>query len=995
MVALPPQKMFDISTGSGVSAGKFTTNFNLLGDGGLVWIKSRSNATDHLLFSTSRGALMALYSNNGNASTSVTTSLTSFDNDGYTLGSSSTVNSTNRTYARWAFKKQARFFDLVSWTGNGVEGRAIAHNLGVKPGMIIIKCTDNSKDWVIYHRSLGYANNLGFTSNLPSSSTVHFTQEPTDTEFYIGNYASVNSTSAQYEAYVFAHDPLENGNIQCGIYTGNGLSSGGTTVNLGWKPQYVMVKRATGGSGDWVIFDDKRVNGTTNYRLSANTLNAEATSADFINLQANGFQLNSTDSSVNDASSTYVYMAIRAPYFAAIVEGDGNVDTRTKASLNIYIGYGAAPYTISVESGGLPPGLSINPTTHKIEGIPITPGTYSFVLRVDDAATEIAYTPEFTITVKKATVEDVYSDNLWTGTALSRKILTGVDIKNKGGLTLTKRADTTAGDGYAFDTVRGPYNALVVNSSGAQSVINGSLTEWAEDGFGIGNASGVNASGGSFWAMNIRKSHKFMTMVSWDGNGSSSRTLTHDLGIKPGLIIVKAYSGSSATIVWATYHRSLGATKALNFGSTAEEITSANYWNNTEPTATEFTVGSGPNASSTNYVAYLFAHDESVDSFIKCGTYTGNGSTEGPIIDLGWKPQFIMTKCSTSTYDWTAITENLGLESTGTQTLIQFGNTVINSVNPAALKTTSTGFQPCSSLNQTNRSGATYVYMAIRASDSFISGESNIVEDDDTLTGNYSLGRAASLSVTEGDDTIFARLIEFTAYSGSAFIVEGNDVASSEAEVTFYPINAEVSVTEDDDTLFSYDVLISRAVVNYSENDDIIQTIGKHNSNGSLIIIEGDDVAFGNGMIFTRANFSKSYTITGDERLLPLQIDKGDNERFEFQLVDKRGSVVNLNGYTAEMIFRWGWMRNPMTANVIAQRGQYLLVDSDNITIDPLTSTIRVNLGRFITNMWPASGVPEAYRNADYQLRLRASLGGTYTICAGPLAIFPNRFGSV
>ena len=130
-------------TGNG-STQDIVNGINLADDGGMVWIKSRSNANLHLLYDTDRGALNYLLSSDTQAESSYSNSLTGFNTDGFTVGSASDVNLLSQDTASWTFKEQPRFFDMVKYTGNGVAGREIAHNLGCEVGMMT---EDITKNW--------------------------------------------------------------------------------------------------------------------------------------------------------------------------------------------------------------------------------------------------------------------------------------------------------------------------------------------------------------------------------------------------------------------------------------------------------------------------------------------------------------------------------------------------------------------------------------------------------------------------------------------------------------------------------------------------------------------------------------------------------------------------------------------------------------------------------------------------------------------------------
>jgi hypothetical protein len=297
------------------TARTITNGIDLANDGGLVWVKSRSSR-NHILSDTERGTGKVLFSNLDIAEDADTTTITSYNSDGFTMDSSALKMNTNgEDFVSWTFKKAAGFFDVVTWTGNSTA-RAISHNLGCEVGSIFIKRVNSANEWVVYHRSM--ANNEALTLNTSdaklSPRTFFDNTTPTSTEFYLSaGDSAVNGSGFTYVAYLFAHDDAADGLIQCGSYTGNG-STDGPEINLGWEPQWVMIKRATGGTGSWMMSDSMRgvVTGGNDAYLQANLTNAEAGTFDSIDFNSEGFKIKTTFSSWNTSGDTYIYVAIRA-----------------------------------------------------------------------------------------------------------------------------------------------------------------------------------------------------------------------------------------------------------------------------------------------------------------------------------------------------------------------------------------------------------------------------------------------------------------------------------------------------------------------------------------------------------------------------------------------------------------------------------------------------------------------------------------------------------
>jgi len=302
----------DIYTGNGTTQ-TITNGVNLSANGGLVWIKERANDGVPVWYDTARsfGVLRSHLTNTEQIYFSGY-ELDAYNSSGFTvaLGYHNAVNSDTRTYVAWTFRKAAKFFDIVTYTGTGSD-RTIAHNLGSVPGMIIVKRRDSAGDWQCYHRSLANTEYLvlNTTAAVATGATRWNSTTPTSSVFSIGTLAAVNESGGTYVAYLFAHDPT--GIIDCGSYTGNG-SATGPTVTLGWQPQFLMIKR-TSSTGDWRIYDSAR--STANPRIKkllANSNAVEDTAGEDVDFNATSFQLKSTDAGINASGGTYIYMAIKA-----------------------------------------------------------------------------------------------------------------------------------------------------------------------------------------------------------------------------------------------------------------------------------------------------------------------------------------------------------------------------------------------------------------------------------------------------------------------------------------------------------------------------------------------------------------------------------------------------------------------------------------------------------------------------------------------------------
>jgi hypothetical protein len=309
---------------------------DLDGEGGMVWIKMRDDTYGHRLFDTERGVLEVLESYDVTAEATLADSLTVFNSNGFTVGSSGDTNLLNSEMVGWTFRKAPGFFDVVTYTGNG-SAQAISHSLGSTPGCIMIKNLDSSTNWETYHRKLNggttpqnYKLELNETAAESANSNVWNDTAPTSTHFTVGTNNSANL--ANYVAYLFAHDDQifgadgDESIIKCGGFTTT-ATWGNYKVDLGWEPQYVLMKRADSSSpGDWFIFDSMRgIIGPGDSTLAdTSAFNTLYATSDDAELQANTAAAETTQGriclysqgfigTIGFGNADFIYIAIRRP----------------------------------------------------------------------------------------------------------------------------------------------------------------------------------------------------------------------------------------------------------------------------------------------------------------------------------------------------------------------------------------------------------------------------------------------------------------------------------------------------------------------------------------------------------------------------------------------------------------------------------------------------------------------------------------------------------
>ena len=302
--SLNVEEVFSTYLYTGNGTGQTITNgIDLASDGGLVWAKSRSGTRNHILSDTERGTGQVLFSNLTNANDLDSTTITSYNSDGFTMGSSTfKMNTSGEDFASWTFRKAPKFFDVVTYTGDGTSSRNISHNLGTTVGFIIIKSSSYITNWSCYHRELSDPRTyieLNKT-DAQSSDTSFFPTAPTDTQFTVGSDGSINGSGRTYVAYLFAHNEDL---IQCGSFSGNDAT---VNVDLGWQPQFIIAKGSNAAS-NWHMYDNER--GAGAYLLADSSGQEFTDSSPDIVFNSTGF-----DASGNFGISgrDYIYMAIKA-----------------------------------------------------------------------------------------------------------------------------------------------------------------------------------------------------------------------------------------------------------------------------------------------------------------------------------------------------------------------------------------------------------------------------------------------------------------------------------------------------------------------------------------------------------------------------------------------------------------------------------------------------------------------------------------------------------
>ena len=589
-------------TGTGISVNNTITNgIDLAGKGGLVWTKGRSVATSHALNDTVRGFSNYLQSQTTNAQNGSLLTMTANSN-GYTINDSNgSWNGNGDTFASWTFRKQPKFFDVQTWTGSGAN-RTIAHNLGSVPGCIMVKRTDTTADWQVYHRSLANTEYLVLNSTAAKATgaTRWNSTRPTSTVFSIGTDATVNASGGTYVAYVFAHDAGGFGLtgtdnvISCGSYTGN-FSVTGPTITLGYEPQWVLIKNTTDTGFNWSITDNMRgfttnSSGGTTVQLFPNTSGAEANFF-YVQPKATGFQITDTSGIVNASGSTYIYIAIRRGPMKVPSTGTSVFSPNTSsATTGTQI---TTNFPVDLQIARIRTGASSSRVFDRLRGVPSTTTETSQMLQINTDAeltdtdkTRLWDNTSFqmpsgwagssTIFLNFKRSPSVFDVVCYTGTGSNTTIAHNLGAVPE--LMIVKqRGSTSAWAVYA--SAIGAANYLTLNAttaSGAGATLWNSTTPTSSV-FSIGTAASVNTSAGTYVA------YLFATCAGVSKVGSYTGTATTkqiDCGFTAGarFVLIKRTDSTGDWYVWDTARGIIaGNDPYLLLNSTAAEVTSTDY----------------------------------------------------------------------------------------------------------------------------------------------------------------------------------------------------------------------------------------------------------------------------------------------------------------------------------------------------------------------------------------------------------------------------------
>jgi hypothetical protein len=600
---------------------------DLAGNGGIAWIKRRDSTGDHFVFGSPSysGALKTNLTNGNTGDTAYLPLSSGFSLDNGTAG----FNASGGTYASWTFRKQPKFFDVVTYTGTG-SNRTISHNLGSVPGCIIVKSLavgGAGYDWRVYHRSLtsaAFTIQLNQTNAQSSQPSIWNSTAPTSTVFSVGTDISVNEAGNTYVAYLFAHNAGGFGLtgtdnvITCGSYTGTNAFQ---NINLGYEPQFLIVKNASNLAG-WLIKDSMRWlgNPSDSYTpsLFPNTNGVEDPYNFPISATSTGFCTLSASALTNASGNTYIYIAIRRGPMKVPTVGTSvfNIDTFTGTNaVTTRSGYAFSPdMTISRDTGSA--SSSNNFLLDRLRG---WSGASQATISTNSTSAEVASSgrPDGTVVSNGIQLYGYSAGNNWflyfrrapgffdevcyTGDGTSALAVTH-NLQAVPQLIITKqRSAVRRWQVYSVTTGASAY--LLLNTSAAST---GSSSMWnattpTSTTFTVGDIGDNNVSGGTYVAYLFATCPGVSKVGSYSGTGA---TQTIDCGFTGGarFVLIKRTDSTGDWYVWDTARGMVAGTDpSLLLNSSAAEVNA----NSVYTTGVGFQIVStaaGINASGGTYI---------------------------------------------------------------------------------------------------------------------------------------------------------------------------------------------------------------------------------------------------------------------------------------------------------------------------------------------------------------------------------------------------------
>ena len=691
--------------------------------------------------------------------------------DVFSVGSYTGSNASSGTYVAYCFSEVAGYSKFGSYTGNGsASGPTVT--TGFRPAFVMIKRTDVADQWAIADNTRNPSNpaNLVLFANLSQAEATSNVVNFNDNGFQIAGTPSWSNTSSGnyiYMAFADTRDAQFNfdasGNKN--NWTANNINSNASSettydimndvptltdedtanyctlnpLRYGIYPGAAAVTLSEANLKAAWSGDPGTLISTINIPTTGKWYWEAVVPTQTYNFFAVGVVKNQETTNLNNFAGTAGYAAYMHNGLKYILGTGSTYMASTAKNTVITVAFDADTGTLYIGAGGSwangsgSTNQSFSSAASIVTGLTgdISPAfsfnTGNFI--VNFGQRPFAYTPPTgykklnTYNLPDSTIKDgsqYMNPVTYTGDGASSHPITGVGFSPD--LVWLKQRDG-ARDNTLFDTVRGATKQISSNQTGAESTQATMLTSFDSDGFTVGSDNPANISGGSFISWNWRGSDSSpvsntdgtitssvsantdsgFSIVTYTANGI--QTVGHGLGVAPKMIIVKSRTTSTG---WLVGHESVGFSKFMFLNTTAAAVTNATVWNNTAPTSSVFTLGSGvTTAAYGNMVAYCFAD---VEGFSKFGSYTGNASSNGPFVYTGFRPAFILEKNASSAFGWLLWDTARDTYNVVNDYLV--ANSSDAEGNQNTIDIVSNGFKLRDPNAGWNQNGSTHIYMA-------------------------------------------------------------------------------------------------------------------------------------------------------------------------------------------------------------------------------------------------------------------------------------------
>ena len=632
------ERTFSITVNNVAPSGQFNAKLftgrsqNVTGFGfdiDLAWVFNRAAANGNFINDTVRGATETLWPTDNNAEDTRNV-VTSFITDGVTIGDYASigtgnnivygfkaggaptatnsagvgnaptagsvmvngVSSTTSLAGTIAAKKISVNTNLglsiVQYTGTG-SAATIAHELGGVPDFIIVKNLDANEKWRVYNSYSGATKYMSLDDSYGTgtASTIWNDTTPTSTVFSVGSDASVSGNGNNFIAYLFKNTA---GFTKSGGYTGNGSATNGPIIETGFKPAYLILKSTSNSGTSWRLMDSTRnPSNPVDKQSDIQDSLAESTTAG-VNFYENGFQLITTDTSLNGSGYTYTYLAIA---------GDGSTTTPSLA----------------------------NSFSNKLW----TPNTSSTALSLN-----VGFKPTvFWSKYRQGSQNQYFNFDKW---------VSAIGAGEQGGREFPDLAGQASSTTYlySYDPNGVTVNPQLINRTQTDSAIS-----WA---WKAGNGFSINTTGDQTSLVSVNQAAGISFTSGPSAPSSAAYTFAHGLSKAPEIFMYKAtnYSYAYEVLVPKTFGVDAGSLTYSDWDYNKLNQTNAFTTSSWYSADNSVIKSNGWAASSYNFICFAL---HSVANFSKINKYTGNG-TAGHAIPVGFAPDYVLIKRMNNTGNW-------------------------------------------------------------------------------------------------------------------------------------------------------------------------------------------------------------------------------------------------------------------------------------------------------------------------------------------------------